>query len=66
LTDNVLANGESAAFRIQLPTGDGTTAFAIDNVAITGTVVVPEPSATALMAGALCLGLVLYRRQRIR
>jgi hypothetical protein len=65
LTDNVLANGESAAFRIQLPTGAGTTAFAIDNVAITGTVV-PEPSTYALMAGALCLGLVLYRRQRIR
>jgi outer membrane receptor protein involved in Fe transport len=39
LTDSVLADGESVAFRIEIPvTGDNSgTAFAIDNVAITGT-----------------------------
>jgi hypothetical protein len=43
LTDSVLADGESVAFRIELPeTGEVVNRFAIDNVAITGTPVEPE------------------------
>jgi hypothetical protein len=50
LTDSVLASGESVAFRIELPeTGETVQRFAIDNVAITGTVIqeLPPPEMLA-------------------
>lgn len=61
LTDNVLANGETAAFRISLPNLGTFNAVGIDNVAITA---VPEPSTFAILAGLAALGLVMVRRRR--
>jgi hypothetical protein len=61
LTDNVLANGETAAFRIALPNLGTFNMVGIDNVAITA---VPEPSTFAILAGSAALGLVMYRRRR--
>jgi hypothetical protein len=66
LTDSTLAPGQKAAFRIELPDIDNNNTFAIDNVAITGTLApVPEPATYAILAGFATLGLVLYRRRRL-
>ncbi len=43
----------------------GGAALAIDNVGITATEAVPEPSAFAALAGALALGFVAIRRRRV-
>jgi hypothetical protein len=61
LTDSVLADGESVAFRIELPEIGVTTAFTIDNVAITGAVVGLDPGeysnwATIYFGGAAGTG----------
>jgi hypothetical protein len=61
LTDSVLADGESVAFRIELPEIGVTTAFTIDNVAITGAVVGLDPGeysnwATLYFGGAAGTG----------
>lgn len=42
----------------------GSTTLGLDNVHITGTAVVPEPSAFAAIAGVLALGFVAARRRK--
>jgi hypothetical protein len=65
MADVALANGETAAFRIQVNNVDATNGVGvkIDNIAYSGTIV-PEPSTFAILAGFGALGLVMYRRRR--
>ena len=63
LTDSVLANGETASFRIQSADNNTFINFGIDNLVITGAAV-PEPSTYAILAGFAAFGLVMVRRRR--
>ncbi|HBR94769.1 MAG TPA: hypothetical protein DEA90_11460 [Opitutae bacterium] len=71
LADTILGVGESALFtvtfrdNIHAYSDSGNNVSAIfDNVAFTGTSVVPEPSSFALLSGCLALGAVMIRRRR--
>lgn len=72
LTDLVLADGESAVFTLFFSGhsfeggGDNgvNVSSVLDNVAFTGTAVIPEPSTYAMLAGFLALGAVMIRRRR--
>lgn len=62
-----IAGTQTITFRISLSDNlnSGNTAYRLDDLALAGTVsAIPEPSAFALAAGSLALGLVLMRRRR--
>ncbi|CAA6679363.1 MULTISPECIES: PEP-CTERM sorting domain-containing protein [unclassified Lentimonas] len=59
LTDFVLANADSATFRIDISVA-GTGASGLDNIAIS---IVPEPSSYALISGCFLMGFVALRRR---
>ena len=63
LVDSILADGQTASFRIQSADNNTFISFGIDNLAITGTTV-PEPSTYAILAGFAALGFVMVRRRR--
>ena len=62
LTDNVLAPGERAAFRLSLPNLSSFVNWNVDNVAISGAIV-PEPKTYALFLGSLVLLVGWFRRR---
>lgn len=67
LTDKILGIGESALFTITFSgraSGAGFVSGVLDNVAVTGTSVVPEPSSFTLLSGCLVLGAAMIRRRR--
>lgn len=63
LADNVIENGESAAFRISLPNLSIFFNWNIDNVAISGAIV-PEGKTYALIAGIIVFFVAMFRRQK--
>jgi hypothetical protein len=61
LTDYILADGESAAFRFQASGGSSNNALWIDNIAFDATII-PEP-ATLTLISACGAGVVFIRRR---
>lgn len=64
-----LAAGETRYFRFYLQTPTSTQGIAFDDIVVNGTVTasaVPEPSATALLAGGALLGFAVLRRRTRR
>lgn len=67
MADQTLADGETAAFRLRFYNNAADSqgvGFDVDNIAISGTVVVPEPSTYALLSGLLALTAVMLRRRQ--
>ena len=64
LADNILEGGETAAFRIYNENQGANGQFRVDNIAITGTAIVPEPSTYALILGSLAFVSLLIIRNR--
>ncbi len=63
LSDNVIAPGERAAFRLSVPALSRYVNWNVDNVAISGAIV-PEPKTYALFLGSLVLLFGWYHRRR--
>ncbi|CAI8259133.1 MAG: Uncharacterised protein [Opitutia bacterium UBA7350] len=61
----VLADGQSFGFRLELDhSGNNSNNIFVDNVAITGVAVVPEPGTFAMVLGLFSLALVVSRRRK--
>jgi len=64
LTGGGFSGSSIVAFKIDVKTTSNWHDSGIDNLAVTGTVAVPEPSLYAVALGLLAIGLILVRRRQ--